>query len=114
MSQTAFPPYVQKIIAERDAALKDAADWNREWEMYSRAWLRELGGKLFPKSHRIDALVITTAWFRANQERWVREVNLVKQLRSDLAAARTIGLPLEPIFDAFIKEDEAGRTETAT
>jgi hypothetical protein len=41
-------------------AEKDRDEYRREFEMYARAWLRELGGKLIPKSHRIDALVLTT------------------------------------------------------
>lgn len=43
-----------------DVPEMDAAGWRRTAEMYLRAWLRELGGKLYPKSHLIDALVLTT------------------------------------------------------
>ena len=32
--------------------------------MYRRAWIRELGGKLIPKTHEIDALVLTTRRLR--------------------------------------------------
>jgi len=43
-------------------------DWKRCAEMYSRAWLRELGGKLLPKRHFIDALVLTTRHLRERAE----------------------------------------------
>jgi hypothetical protein len=44
-------------------------DWKRTAEMYARAWLRELGGKLVPKAHFIDALVLTTRQMRERAER---------------------------------------------
>ena len=49
------PPCVQcgELERERD-------DARREAETLHRAWLRELGGRLIPKTHRIDALVLTT------------------------------------------------------
>lgn len=34
--------------------------WKETAEMFQRAWLRELGGNLIPKTHFIDALVLTT------------------------------------------------------
>lgn len=39
---------------------RDLNSWRRTCEMYARAWIRSLGGKLIPKSHLIDALVLTT------------------------------------------------------
>jgi hypothetical protein len=45
---------------ELAAAKKDAEDWKRHFEMYRKAWIRELGGWLIPKAHEIDALVLTT------------------------------------------------------
>lgn len=54
-----------KLLEDRTiAAEADAATWKRELEMYDKAWLRELGGKLIPKSHRIDALALTTELLR--------------------------------------------------
>lgn len=44
-------------------------DWKRSAEMFSRAWLRELGGKLIPKSHFIDALVLTTRQMKERADR---------------------------------------------
>ena len=38
----------------------DAEKWKRECELFQRAWIRELGGWLFPKAHLIDSLVLTT------------------------------------------------------
>lgn len=46
-------------------------DWKRSAEMFSRAWLRELGGKLVPKSHFIDALVLTTQRMREKADQSV-------------------------------------------
>ena len=60
-------PLEDALCAERDmlkAQLKDAkknsADWQSEYEIFAKAWLREIGGKTLPKTHLIDALVLTT------------------------------------------------------
>lgn len=50
-----------------DAARADGADWKRQFEMYARAWERELGPIGFHKRHRIDALVEAT---RRMREQW--------------------------------------------
>jgi hypothetical protein len=47
--------------------------WKREAEMYAAAWQRELGGRLVPKTHLIDALVLTTRRMREERDRLVRE-----------------------------------------
>jgi hypothetical protein len=49
-------------------AERDAVSLRRDLEMYVRAWIRELGGKLRPKAHLIDALVLTTADLRKKAE----------------------------------------------
>ncbi len=49
-----------EIIKVRDAGNERVRIWQQELEMYQNAWLRELGGKLVPKHHFIDALVLTT------------------------------------------------------
>lgn len=43
----------------RDARA-DAKSWRDSYEMYVRAWFRELGGRIIRKSHQIDGLVLTT------------------------------------------------------
>jgi len=51
-------------VAELQKALgvaqRDAASWRDSFEMYRNAWTRELGGRIFRKSHEIDALALTT------------------------------------------------------
>lgn len=47
---------------------RDASSWKRDCEMFVRAWIRELGGRLIPKSHLIDALVLTTRQLREKAE----------------------------------------------
>jgi len=40
-----------------------------ELDMYRRAWIRELGGRLISKTHEIDALVLTTRQLREDTQR---------------------------------------------
>jgi hypothetical protein len=60
-----------------------ALDWQHEFNMYRSAWLRELGGKLIPKAHDIDAFVLTTRALREKAEQAPR----IKQLQTELNAA---------------------------
>ncbi len=57
-------------IAKRMEELAiDRDDWHREFEMYRKAWIRELGGRLVQKTHEIDALVLTTQSLRDDVRR---------------------------------------------
>jgi len=51
------------------ASLEEERGWKREFDMYRRAWIRELGGRLIPKTHEIDALVLTTQRLREDTQR---------------------------------------------
>jgi hypothetical protein len=53
---------------ELDAALKDAAAWKEEWQMYANAWKREVSGFIPPKTHLIDALVLATRELKKRRE----------------------------------------------
>lgn len=55
-------------VPRHTAPCKDGNAWRLQAEMYARAWLRELGGKVFNKTHLIDALVLTTANLRERAE----------------------------------------------
>ena len=55
--ETEVSPHAQKIIDELE---QERDKWKSECNMYSQAWQRELGGKVYNKTHFIDALVITT------------------------------------------------------
>lgn len=62
-----------KAEADLQRMTMDRDSWRREFDLYAKAWLRELGGKLVPKSHRIDALVVTTRQMKETHDRLVRE-----------------------------------------
>lgn len=56
-----------------------AEDWRHEFNLYRTAWLRELGGKLIPKRHDIDAFVLTTRALRERAERGASLKQLVEE-----------------------------------
>jgi hypothetical protein len=43
-----------------------------DFTVYRNAWLRALGGKIFHKSHEIDALAMTTEWLRERSDKLER------------------------------------------
>lgn len=51
---------LKQARAQLADAQRAAENSKADTQMYHDAWLRELGGKLIPKTHRIDALVLTT------------------------------------------------------
>jgi hypothetical protein len=48
------------IRREVEALAKDRDSWKSQFELYAGSWLRNLGGAIFNKRHRIDALAMTT------------------------------------------------------
>lgn len=77
------------VILER----KRADDLKNSLDMYARAWARELGGLLIPKTHEIDALVLTTQHFIAQID-WAKRIILgqkVEEIFAEVFAhARTL------------------------
>lgn len=53
-------PAMTAIRREVEALTKDRDSWRSEFELYAGSWLRNLGGRIFNKRHRIDALAMTT------------------------------------------------------
>ena len=59
---------VKRLKTQLKNVEKDRDSWKSEWDMTTRAWIRELGGKVFPKTHLIDSLVLTTRQMKTNLE----------------------------------------------
>lgn len=49
-----------RSMQEARDARAEARSWKHQFEMYARAWERELGGGIIRKAHLIDALVLST------------------------------------------------------
>jgi hypothetical protein len=64
---------------QRDAEGK-AAEWESTLNMYANAWRRELGGRLSPKRHEIDALVKTTRELRESGDIAGRAVARIRNI----------------------------------
>jgi hypothetical protein len=77
--------------ALRLAAEKDAREWKREWELYDHAWTRSLGGKLFNKRHKIDALAMTTEWFVKGHAEWERLTKEMEERKRTEDLTKTLG-----------------------
>lgn len=75
---------VEAAVARAEKAEKLAKDETANAEMYARAWVRELGGKLFPKAHHIDACVLTTRWMKERSDR-------LAVIEADQKAAALVG-----------------------
>ena len=61
----------RKKIAELKERLYELEDIKHDFDMYRNAWIRELGGRLIPKTHEIDALVLTTRKLKEDTRREV-------------------------------------------
>lgn len=85
-------PEIARLERELAAALKLAADNNADAEMYAKAWQRELG-KVFPKRHHIDALVITTRHIMAWYNFGVRYLGFSEKRDIPVPSAPPIGDP---------------------
>jgi hypothetical protein len=62
-------PALTAIRGQVAALGKDRDDWRYEFNLYASSWLRRLGGRIFQKRHRIDALAMTTEHQRIGYER---------------------------------------------
>lgn len=49
-----------KVKAQLAGVVQKRDQWEREFQMYRTAWIRELGGTIIAKYHEIDGLVLTT------------------------------------------------------
>ena len=65
-----FVTLAKKLTWELERVRKEAKEWEGSLHMYRDAWLRELHNELLPKSHEIDALVLTTRLRYAQAKKW--------------------------------------------
>lgn len=72
-----------------ERAKKAEADndgWKRQLDLYVKVWVRELGGKVYPKTHEIDSLALTTERMRRRAEQFESTYALVKKALAQLTA----------------------------
>lgn len=124
----AYDRYDQRVVELLEAnndylqqardARADAKSWKHEFEMYAKAWTRELG-KIFNKAHRIDALVKTTRFVVERAARADHLERVMAEKRSGIYVAskvrhaptwKTIRASGLPIISTWI--DEAGQGES--
>lgn len=56
-------------LRDKNKAEEEKKSLQSHFDMYVKAWYREMGNKVFPKSHQIDALVLTTAYHYKRSEK---------------------------------------------
>jgi hypothetical protein len=91
---------IAKLKAELDEAQEKVKSWEQDFNMYRRAWIRELGGLVIPKHHDIDALVLTT---RDQREKSLR----CEAAESRLSALTTENAGLREALTAYHEEWKA-------
>lgn len=75
------------LVTKLSDARQDAENWKSEYEMFANAWLREIGGKIIPKTHLIDALVLTTREVVKERDELSEKL---KKATADLAGERSV------------------------
>jgi FtsZ-binding cell division protein ZapB len=95
-----FRVEIAKLKAELDEAQEKVKSWEQDFNMYRRAWIRELGGLVIPKHHDIDALVLTT---RDQREKSLR----CEAAESRLSALTTENAGLREALTAYHEEWKA-------
>lgn len=77
---------------ERIAELEKERDHLKlELNMYTKAWIRELGGRLINKSHQIDALVLTTRKLKEDTRRNVL-LSCAREIDATVTRCDVVGL----------------------
>lgn len=69
-------------------AERTAGDWRQEYEMFARAWQRELGVRLIPKGHLIDSLVLTTQKVVKDRDEALAEVKRLSATKPEQEGER--------------------------
>ncbi len=110
---------LRAALEQARAQLADAnrakADAQASMNMYHDAWLRELGGKLIPKTHRIDALVLTTQLLVKDRDVLAAEVRAWRKWKSEYhAAALTESVTAARLPDARAATDASGALDRAS
>lgn len=73
-------------MARAKKAEAEQASTQDTLDMYARAWIRELGGRIRSKTYEIDALVLTTRDITSRAERFETNHRLVKEAIEQLTA----------------------------
>jgi hypothetical protein len=72
-SPTRLEPRITELEVQLEETKKDALAWKREFDMYRRAWLREIGGVIANKTHEIDGFVLRTHEIYEKSRKWDAE-----------------------------------------
>jgi hypothetical protein len=70
---------------------KDRDAWRSEWNMYAKAWSREIGNMVIPKTHLIDSLVLTTRQLYTESKRLKAAMKGIHQMAEEELKTLEVG-----------------------
>ena len=79
---------IKKLESElgqaKETLKKESEAWAAHHNMYVKAWVRELGGSVIPKTHLIDSLTLTTQKLREEHASFAAKIKIAHDIAAHM------------------------------